>query len=122
VINEMSHGDFVRRDGHRGDMVFHEEPAPSVVDVNRNLLNLFVYLDFIEHQLVGHMEIPLLRIVPTKSTEDSSVTTTFENIHYINIVRQEIGSVHVRITDASGADIQFHSGKTILKLHFRTKS
>lgn len=122
IVHEYSSTSFVQRDGVRGDMAFHEGKAPGTVDINRNLMNLFVYVDFVEHQLVGHTQIPLLRIVPTKSTMDSAVTITYPTPHYINLIREDLTSVHVQVTDASGTDIKFHSGKLVLKLHFKLKN
>ena len=119
IVHEYSSTTFVERDGPRGDMSFKEGKAPGTIDVNRNLMNFYVYADIVEHQLVGHTQVPLLRIVPTRSTKDSGVTVTYENPHYINLSREDLTSVHVRITDASGESIRFHSGKLILKLHFR---
>ena len=121
IVHEYSSTSFVERNGPNGDMGFHEGKAPGTVEVNRNLMNMYVYLDFVEHQLVGHSEVPLLRIVPTKSTTDSAVAITYENPHYINLMRQDLSSVHCKVADASGESIKFHSGKLILKLHFRLK-
>lgn len=108
--------------GNPGDVVFKEGLAPFNADVNRNMLNMFLYGDFVQHQIIGHAQVPLLRVIPTRHSNQSSVTESFHPIQYINLSRGEISSVHVQIADGAGEDFHFHSGKVIIKLHFRRRT
>ena len=117
--NDLGSGD---ARNNSGEVVFKEGLTPFVADVNRNLLNMFVYGDFVQHQIIGHAEVPLLRVIPTKHSNQSSVTQSFHPIQYISLSRGDISSVQVQIADGAGEEFDFHSGKVIIKLHFRRKT
>lgn len=108
--------------GHPRRLEIVQGDSPFPVNPHKNILNIFIYTDIIAHQYVGDSHVPLLRILPLDGRQtDNVISRTFNPIHYLNLSRGEIISVRVKLCDASGAEFNFSSGKSIVKLHFKRK-
>ena len=77
-------------------------PATSVVDLRRGFEALYVYSSLVEPRIVGDKIVPLLRIVPITGRNGEMVTTRFDHVQYIPIMRREFGTVETEIRDDSG--------------------
>jgi len=104
-------------EGTNKNYVFYSD---EVVNSELNLIHsLYVYLDICKYQLVGDTEAPLLQVVSTNSVTDNYVEQIFDSPHYVPIARNNLETIEVDIRSDAGKPIQFHSGKVIVKLHFR---
>ena len=95
--------------------------APHRMDLTRGLHSFFVYCDIVEHQLVGDANVPLLRSLAVKGNIGDVVDHAFDNVHYMGLSRSTFQELHIHITDDTGKEVPFDSGRVIVKLHFRQK-
>ena len=95
----------------------NEKIYPQLNTINA----LYVYTDIVEHQYVGDEIAPLLRVVSVdnKSNFGDNVNTIYSSPHYVPVSRNYIETIRVDIRDDTGEQIQFSSGKVLLKLHFK---
>ncbi|MEW8546517.1 MAG: hypothetical protein AB2693_23630, partial [Candidatus Thiodiazotropha sp.] len=92
------------------------------VDLNRLHNRLYVYSDVVDYTYLGDVTAPILRVVPFEPSKRSQQShTEFVNMHYVPVAKSYIDQVHVSIKGDTGKDIQFSSGKTLIKLHFRRR-
>ena len=97
-------------------------PATSVVDLRRGFESLYVYSSLVEPRIVGDKIAPLLRIVPITGRHGEMVTTRFDHVQYIPVMRREFGTVQTEIRDDSGRPVPFERGKVRVTLHSRRRS
>jgi hypothetical protein len=95
--------------------------APFTVDLNRGLHTMFIYSDIVQHQLVGDVNVPLLRTIPVTGENGDVIVHAFDNIHYMGLARSTFQEIEVVITDDIGMKVPFEQGRVIVKLHFRKK-
>ena len=88
-------------------------------DLERNQHALFIYTDIIESTIVGHTEVPLLNIVPTKGPHGHMIHRTLQPLHFVRIETPSFQTVRIYIRGADGAFIPFEDGIVIVKLLFR---
>ena len=99
-----------------------KDPFPYCVDLNVGSNHLFVYSDVAEYTLLGHMEAPILRVVPFHQRKQSNhLHEEFLNLHYIPVSKGIFDEIHINISGDTGQPIQFVRGKSMVKLHFRRK-
>ena len=79
---------------------------------------LYVYCDVVDHDMVGDVVTPLLRIVQVNSKK-GRVTNTFDSIHYYPTSRKCFDTIEIGLRDDTSANIPFTHGKTVVILHFR---
>lgn len=116
---EALHG--IKDRGNR--LVYNDDKivAPLCLDLNRGLHTFFVYSDIVEYQLVGDVDVPLLRTVAVSGRNGDVIVNSFDNIHYVALSRSTFQDVQVVITDDTGYRVPFQQGRVIAKLHFRRK-
>ena len=95
--------------------------SPFVADVNRGLRSLFIHCDIVQSQLVGDLQVPLLRTVAVRGQTEDVVAESFSNIHYMRIERSTFQEIEVHITDDVGRRVPFQHGRVLVKLHFKRK-
>ena len=96
--------------------------ANSIVDLRRGFESLYVYSSMVEPRIVGDRIVPLLRIVPITGRNGEMVTTRFDHVQYIPVMRREFGTVETEIRDDTGRLVPFERGKVTVTLHFRRRS
>ena len=111
----------VREDAKRLFIDDDKITSPFVMDLHRGLHTFFVYCDIVEPQLVGDVNVPLLRSVAIKGQDGEVVSKSFDNIHYIGLGRSTFQDIEIHITDDTGTRVPFEYGRVIVKLHFRQK-
>ena len=79
-------------------------------------LSLYVYCDFVAHQVVGDTLAPILRAVPIRGEIGAE---TFIRPYYVPVTKGYISTVEIKIYGDLGNEIQFQSGTVILILHLR---
>ena len=111
----------------RLELIFGEEKYNSKsTDVHvmkqsvESVRAFFVYSDIIEYQFVGDALAPLLRNVAIPRLNIGTVSAIFENPDYLRVNKTEINKININICDDRGRKIQFHDGKVIVKLNFKS--
>jgi len=82
---------------------------------------LFVYLDKITDQIVGHCNAPLLATVPTNINQRyGSVTAhTFDQPLYFDLATKNFDTLEINIRDHTGKFVSFNHGTALLLCHFK---
>lgn len=98
------------------------ETGEYSADLNQGVYGIFVYCDIVEPHIVGHMKVPLLRILPIDSQEKGTVVTkTYEHIQYFPVSKNQFNSVEINIKDDTNENLAFQKGKSVVTLHLRKK-
>lgn len=101
-----------------------DKPAPYPSNMNDGFPNeMFVYTDFIEHQLIGNSSAPLLKIVPINMSVfdeyHEKVRIEFINRNYVKLNKVNFQTVNIECRDSQSNPIPFEDGHNIiLTLHF----
>ena len=117
--------------GHASEDIFvvpnslNDFPYNTNLDIGFN--QVFIYSDIVEYSIVGHIQAPLLRVVPFKSfnnvkSSNQHIHHEFLNLHYLPIAKSEFDTIGINIRGDLGDTIQFVSGKSMVKLHFRKRT
>lgn len=82
---------------------------------------MFVYMDIVSEQIVGHMRAPLLRSLPTNMDGKFGTTTTyrFDTPVYQDLKTKSFDTIEVHIRTCTGDFMPFHHGTATLLCHFR---
>lgn len=95
-----------------------------VADTNLGIPSqMYVYLDIVEEQIVGHTRAPLLRSLPTNLDGQFGTTTTycFDTPVYRDLQTKSFDTLEVNIRTNTGKFMPFHHGTCSLLCHFRQK-
>lgn len=94
------------------------------VSLSNKITSIFIYSDIIKYQVVGDTLSPLLRVIPVNKDRDirnqGNITIQFDNPHFLPISRYLIESIHIDLRTDTGQYVPFTSGRSWVKLHFRT--
>lgn len=84
---------------------------------------MYIYLNIIQDQIVGHTRAPLLRTVPTVIDGKYGTMTTFRCEHpvYFDLNTKSFDNVEVNIRNDTGAFLPFHHGTLTLLVHFKQR-
>lgn len=107
---------------HKGDYpsnVFR--PSPALEFLERSCI-LNVYCDVPELQFHGSAKANILRTIPLSTRRGEYIWETFQPVHYISVLNKHLKSIHCWLYDDLGKALDFRSGRTILKLHFRRRA
>ena len=99
------------------------------VDMTHGCSYIFIYVDFIKHQVVGDTNAPILNIIDTERrvkngavfTTTPIITKSFTGeLYYKDLLKTYIQSVKVELRTETGLLVPFvGTGKTIITLKFR---
>jgi hypothetical protein len=91
------------------------------VQMNAGIHTLFIYCDIVYPQYVGNSFTKLLRAVkvPNEVHFGDQIVIMYDNIHYLPLQYKEFQSIQISIKDDSDSPINFRSGRSRVKLHFR---
>jgi hypothetical protein len=81
--------------------------------------SIFVYCDVADYSLVGDTATQFLRSVSIKGRNREIIAEKFDSPHYVPVLPSCFETVHVHLANDLGDSVEFGTGKTILKLHFR---
>ena len=91
-------------------------------DIDRGFSSIYVYTNIIRNQIVGHVHVPLLRVVPIQGKAFTTQYEEFQNLHYLTMNEVNIDIVEVLLTKDDGQLVSFDTGQVILTLHIRPKT
>ena len=101
----------------------HNFAYNSNLDIGFN--QLFIYSNVVEYTIVGHIQAPILRVVPyrsiNKKLDSHHIHHEFLNSHYIPVSKSEFDILEINIRGDTGKPVQFVGGKSMVKLHFRKR-
>jgi len=82
---------------------------------------MFIYMDIVSEQIVGHTRAPLLRSLPTNMDGNFGTMTTyrFDTPVYQDLKTKSFDTVEVHIRTCTGDFMPFHHGTATLLCHFR---
>jgi len=102
-------------------MITEEETAAFYSPLLFQNKLMFVYVDIIDYQVVGHTLAPLLRIcVPKNETKGDYSSERYIRPYYLPISRHRVEEIHVSVRTHSGEIYKFPTGPPLIcKLHFR---
>ena len=85
---------------------------------------LFVYLDVLEEQIVGHTRAPLLRSVPVNTNASFGSMSIYHCEHpiYFDLNTKSFDTLEIDIRDHAGRYVPFEFGTSTLLVHFRKRS
>lgn len=101
---------------------------PYMPNLNAGYNHLFVYSDIVDYSILGHIQSPILRVLPFKTSNsfennigNQHTHHDFLNLHYIPVAKSDFDTIHINIRGDSGNPVQFVNGKSMVKLHFRRR-
>ena len=88
---------------------------------------LFIYTDLIKPQLLGNIEVPLLRVVSSQNDEGKHgrmMSVEFKHVQFVDCVASQISYIRFWMADITGVPIDFADSAhatVMLRLRFRKK-
>lgn len=108
---------------HSGPYLTNEELLGTYpVDTSLGVTpQLYVYLDIIEDQIVGHTRVPLLRTIPVETRKSYGGMTTYrcDPPIYFKLKTKSFDTLEVNIRTHTGKFTPFDHGTSTLLCHFR---
>ena len=95
--------------------------APYAPNLQLGMHSLYVYCSLVQDQMVGDVQVPLLRIIPVEGQHGEFITKSYQSPQYLPLSRKSFDSIEIDIKDDTGRNIPFESGKSVVTLHFRLK-
>jgi hypothetical protein len=96
--------------------VYISKKAPAFLSQTSSL---YIYSDIVESERVGDAIVPLLRAVAVSGEHGKMVSHLYERVYYKRVTRSLIDSIQIQISDDTGANVDFTSGKVACVLHFK---
>ncbi|KAJ8020517.1 hypothetical protein HOLleu_40127 [Holothuria leucospilota] len=107
--------------GFKGKTLLTESTTlPHPVDI-ANISNLLVYCDIVEPSVVGHVKVPLLRVIAVNGKYGENKRDIFHHVFYHPIKQKYFDTIEIDIRDNTGRKIPFVRGNVIATLHFRLR-
>ena len=97
-------------------------------NINAGYNHLYIYSDVAEHNISGDTLAPLLRVLPFEPSETvenndcQHINHEITILHYIPVSKSDFDIISIQITGDLGIPVNFITGKTIVKLHFRHRT
>jgi hypothetical protein len=94
--------------------------APFPCHLYEHNQQMFIYGDFVEHQVVGDTLAPLLRICVAQQSTKSLISEKYIRPYYVPVCKDRIEEVHIQVRNHVGELYPFPTGAPlIIKLHFK---
>lgn len=109
-------------DGHGPFPADKELRGKKPVDMSLGIPpQMFIYLDILADQIIGHARAPLLRTVPvdTKAQYGTMSIKHFDHPIYFDLCTKSFDTIRAYIKDQAGRPVPFEFGTCTLLLHFR---
>ena len=92
----------------------------SQCDLSEGFASLYVYSNIVEPQIVGDVQVPLLRIVPVRERSKlHNQVESFQHLQYLPVKNDNAETVEIDIRRDDGSAVSFQSGKVVVTLHFK---
>lgn len=84
---------------------------------------IYVYMDIIQEQIVGHTRVPLLRTVPAETEAKYGSLTVYrcEQPIYFDLNTKSFDTIEIHLRDHTGELIPFSHGTSNLLVHFKQR-
>ena len=83
--------------------------------------SIFVYSDIVDYQIVGNTMATLMGVLPTKGAIKEPQSWQFNPLQYLPIQSNNISTITMKLCTPQGDPVQFLSGDSLCRLHFRRK-
>ena len=87
-----------------------------------NSLSEYIYTDMIDHQYVGDVQAPLLRVAQLPvhfNVRGYDHIIEIQKPHYVNVLKHRLTRICMYIRTVEGDLMPFQAGNLTLKVHFR---
>ena len=101
-----------------------EEPVTETLkddDKSNELQSIFVYSYIVDYQIVGNTMATLMGVLPTKGAFKEPQSCQINPVQYVPLQSNEISSISMKLCTPQGDPVQFLSGDSLCRLHFRRK-
>jgi len=85
------------------------------------LQTIYVYSDIVDYQIVGHTVATLMGVFPTKGAFMEPQSWQFNPLQYVGLQSNNIPTIRMKLCTPQGDPVQFLSGDSLCRLHFRRK-
>ena len=113
ILNILGLG---RREGHFYTRGIYSE---NTADITEGFNALYIYSNIVKTTLVGDSLVPLLRVIPYKTSKQTHRAQTFQHVQYQPVHQTQTDIIEINIRRDNGGIVPFAGGKVILTLHFR---
>ena len=93
--------------------------APRLFDPTAGKQILYVYCSVADFSFLGNEKAQILRTLAVSGKYGDIKTDRFDAGHYVPVLGSLFEDIQVTIANETGDNAHFHSGKSIIKLHFR---
>ena len=81
---------------------------------------IFVYSSIVQPRILGHISIPLLKIIPTSIAQNNNGTFyEFDNVEYFSLGANSFQDISFELKDHQGSLIETESGQSLITLSFK---
>ena len=97
---------------------FTSESIASIQSINSSV---YVYTNIIENQHTGNFKVPLLRVVPVRSSYAELCCVSYDRPHFVSLSQSNIQTIEIDLRYDTGELISFETGKVVVTLLFKRK-
>ena len=81
---------------------------------------IFVYSSIVQPSILGHLSIPLLKIIPTSIAQNNTGTFyEFDNVEYFSLGAKSFQDIRFELRDYQGSLIETENGQSLITLSFK---
>ena len=81
---------------------------------------LFLYSNIVSPITMGHMSIPLLKIIPvTEENQRTSQMIEFDNVEYVSLAKETFQNISFELRDHQGTLVEIENGQSMITLSFK---
>ena len=104
--------------------ITQSKKAPFMPHLEGNAHSLYVYSSIVDHQIVGDVVAPLLRVVcPDADKLGQTVSEKYIKPHYLPVNNSYIDTIDIQIRTTAGHFFPFLSGSpVVISLHFKPRN
>ena len=96
-----------------------ESVSTKTFDPTTGNQTLYVYCSVADFSFVGDEKAQILRTLAVSGNNGDIKTERFDMGHYVPVLPSLFETIHINIANDHGETARFHSGKSLVKLHFR---
>ncbi|XP_023240160.1 uncharacterized protein LOC111638645 [Centruroides sculpturatus] len=89
------------------------------IELSAGISEIFIYSNIVASHRVGDITAPLLRVIPVMGEKSDQIVRVYQSPLYLPLRRNYIDTIEIELRTASGKEIVFFGGKTLLVLSFK---
>jgi hypothetical protein len=98
--------------------IVEQQHAPHVVNMDGLKTSVLVHCNLVQEQYVGHNLVQVLDYIFTGTHSFGQIIHHNFDPKYLKVAKRTVEVVHIWVTDSQYNLVPFHSGESIVKLHF----